>query len=189
MIPLMRRIAGMDYSLTNCGVAIATQRVNGSVAMNTATIRSTGKLKDSLPARRQRWRAMRERVLDVVGTCDLVVMEGIVPTRGPILDRYAALGLILDALVEREIPIAVVAPVSAKKAVTGSTRADKAMMASYVAKLWPDLDVANEHEADAAGLCHLGAVALEWNVSTLERHKQVRWTEWPEFGPEMRVVS
>lgn len=185
----MRRVAGLDYSLTKCGVAIATRRVNGTVAMNTATVCSTGKLKDTLPVRRRRWRRHEQAVVDAIGPCDLVVAEGVVPSQGQLLDRYGTLCFILDALMEREIPIATIAPRSAKKAVTGNAVADKALMANHIAKLWPDLEIANEHEADAAGLAHLGAVALGWSVTTLERHKQVKWTEWPEFGPEMRVVS
>jgi Holliday junction resolvasome RuvABC endonuclease subunit len=95
----------------------------------------------------------------------------------------------MNQLIRREVPIAVAGPGSAKKAITDNGRADKSLMSRYVTKLWPDLETANEHESDAAGLAHLGAVALGWDVSTLERHKAVKWTEWPEFGPQLTEVA
>lgn len=180
----MWRIGGLDYSLTNSGIATLTRRVDGSCAMSTTTVRSTGRLSDTLPMRRQRLVTLATDVVQHMAVCDLVVLEGIVPTKGPMLDRYGALWLILDRLICAETPIAVMAPKSAKKAITGDGRADKALMSRHVTKLWPDLETSNEHEADAAGLAHLGGVALDWPIPTLERHKQVKWTEWPEFGPQ-----
>jgi Holliday junction resolvasome RuvABC endonuclease subunit len=183
----MWRIGGLDYSLTNSGIAILARCLDGSCIMNTTTVRSTGRLSDTLPVRHQRIATLAADVVQHLAVCDFVVLEGIVPTRGPMLDRYGALWLILDHLIRAETPVAVMAPKSAKKAITGDGRADKALMSRHVTKLWPALETSNEHEADAAGLAHLGGVALGWPVSTLERHNQVKWTEWPEFGPQADV--
>jgi Holliday junction resolvasome RuvABC endonuclease subunit len=186
----MMKIGGLDYSMTNSGIAILTRRVTGECVMHTTTVRSTGHRGDSLPVRRQRLATLAADVVHHLGTCDLVVIEGVIRgATGALLDRYGGLWFIMDPLIRREVPIAVAGPGSAKKAITDNGRADKALMSRYITKLWPDLETANEHESDAAGLAHLGAVALGWNVSTLERHKAVKWTEWPEFGPTAHLVA
>lgn len=183
------RICGLDYSLTNCGIAILVRDTAGECTMTTTTVRSIGRLADPLPVRHGRLVGLAYDVTRHASVCDLVVLEGIVPAKGLLLDRYGALWFILDNLIRREVPIAVASPRSAKKAITDNGNADKSLMSRYVTKLWPDLETANEHESDAAALAHLGAVASGWNVKTLERHKTVKWTEWPEFGPHVVEVA
>jgi Holliday junction resolvasome RuvABC endonuclease subunit len=183
------QICGLDYSLTNCGIAILTRSAAGECAMTTTTARSKGRLADTLPMRHRRLVTLAAEVSAYAAVCDLVVLEGVIPAKGPLLDRYGALWFILDQLIRREVPIAVASPRSVKMAITGNGNADKSLMSRHITKLWPDLETANEHESDAAGLAHLGAVALGWSVPTLARHKAVKWTEWPEFGPQVVEVA
>jgi Holliday junction resolvasome RuvABC endonuclease subunit len=193
------RICGLDYSLTNCGIAILdhyTVDYDGDVSehctLSLATVRSTGHLTDPLPVRRRRLRTLSAQVVEYAGECDLVIIEGVIPSKGPLLDRYAGMWFIFDRLIDRAVPIAVVSPDSMKSAITGKTArqgADKFMVGNHVRKLWPGVQPLNDNEQDAVGLAHLGAVALGWPVPTLERHKAVKWTEWPEFGPQVVEVA
>lgn len=185
----MRKIGGLDFSLTKSGVAVATRRVDGTVIMNTITVRSTGHVADTLPMSDRRVSKLADEICHCLGTCDLVVTEGVIPGRGRLFELYWGRGTVLHRLMRLGVPIAVVSPDSMKRALTGKTArqlgADQSKwaVANAIRKLWPDLEPANDNESDAAALCHLGAVALDWSVITLERHRQVKWTEWPEFGP------
>lgn len=187
----MRRVAGLDYSMVATGIAILTKRVNGTCLINTTTVTSKGKRADTWPNRSRRLRGLKDEILNYITTCDLVVIEG--PTRalnngGSSFDRHWGLGTVIDSLVARDIPFAIVAPAALKLAITAKGTADKAAMAGAVCRLWPDLELDNSDTTDAVGLAHLGAVRLGWSVPTLERHKQVR-AEWPIWGCNDDVKS
>jgi Holliday junction resolvasome RuvABC endonuclease subunit len=187
----MQRIGGIDFSLTKTGVAIATQRVNGEVIMNTSTVTSRGAATDTYVDKSRRLDNVTLDVYRAFVGCELVVMESLsLGSRGGDLDRFwAAWWMLYGRFVKADIPVALVSPTSLKLAIAGKAQVDKSVLGRHVVKLWPDLEYANDNEADGAGLVHLGAVALGWNVSTLERHKAVKWTEWPEFGPAAQLVA
>jgi hypothetical protein len=39
--------------------------------------------------------------------------------------------------------------------------------------------------ADALAAAHVGAVALGWNVPTLARHSDVKWSEFPAMSEQV----
>lgn len=179
-------VAGIDFSLTCTGVALA-KLADGVVSMDTETVKSSGKIKDSLVERHQRLCHLASDIAEIVGYADLAVIEG--PSFGSVgggqFDRYAGWWFTVSRLRGRDIPIAVVPPSSLKLAITGMGNADKAAMASAVTRMYPDVTVFSSDTSDAMGLAHLGCVRLGWPVKTLERHKRVK-CEWPEFGlPEV----
>lgn len=179
----MKRVVGIDFSLTCCGVAVASLDDSGLVSMATETVKSTGKLKDSLVDRHARLTGHAAEIVKAAGGAELAVIEG--PSFGSVggsqFDRYAAWWFVVGGLIRREIPVAVMSPASLKLAIADSGRADKAAMASAITRMYPDITVFSSDTSDAMGLAHLGCVRLGWPVKTLERHKRVK-CDWPLFG-------
>lgn len=177
----MSRVVGIDFSMTCTGVGVLSSAA-GQPRADTFTVTSTGKRADSLPARRLRLRTLASGVMDLASAADLAVIE--LPTNtvkgGSELDRHFGWWLIVDMLMQREVPVATVTSSSLKLAIAGKGNADKAAMAVGVERLWPGMDVSSSDVSDALGLAHLGAVWLGWDVPTLDRHRQVK-AVWPEF--------
>lgn len=177
----MSHVAGIDLSLTSTGVA----RIAHTRRLTTDTITSAGKRTDTLPERHQRIIRLAGQIIAEVGTAELAVIEGLIVTPGGSpLDRHHLWWLVAGRLITREIPVAVIHPTTLKKAIGGHGRADKVAVAMAVGKLYPNdaAEVTGNDVADAAGLAHLGAVRLGWDVETLARHREAKWTEWPLFG-------
>jgi crossover junction endodeoxyribonuclease RuvC len=175
----MRRVCGLDLSLTSTGIGLITQSARGT-RMVTDTITSKGKRAASLADRYERISTLGRDIVHHAATAELVVIEGPVTgvKGGSPIDRYSLFWYVAGPLIRRGIPIAIVSPTSLKLAIAGKGNADKVQVALAVAKLWPDADLGNNDSADAAGLAHLGAVRLGWDVPTLERHHAVK-AEWP----------
>lgn len=179
----MERIAGLDLSLTSCGVGVITRRGDGTCIANCSTFTSRGKRDDGLPERAARIADLAAGVVRHAANAELVVIEG--PSHGSRggspLDRHGLWWRVAAELIGRGVPVAVCAPATRAKFAAGSGRADKAAVSSAVSRLWPDLSVANADEADAVALAHAGAVRLGWDVVTLERHRDALWAvRWPD---------
>jgi Holliday junction resolvasome RuvABC endonuclease subunit len=144
---------------------------------------------ESLSDRVRRSRAIAEDVCQYALCGDLVVIEGLFtgPHAGKLVDRAATWWRVVDRCLGREVPIAVVAPTALKLPIAGTGRASKTEMISALVRLWPALVLKTDNEVDAMACAHLGAVALGMDVPTLERHKTVKWTDWPE-SLERRVA-
>jgi crossover junction endodeoxyribonuclease RuvC len=186
-------IVGVDLSLRATGIGIVTQTVDGRCVLSHGICTSEGKRGDLIPQRHARLAALGKDILRYAGNPKtvLVVIEGIIggSAQGSSMDRHALHWFVMGGLVRKEIPIAIIAPTSLKKAITDNGKADKVAVSSAMHRLWPDLDAPSSDVTDAVALAHLGAVALGWPVQTLERHKDVKWTEWPVFGPEHEQES
>jgi Holliday junction resolvasome RuvABC endonuclease subunit len=183
----VKLIVGLDLSLAKTGVGIITQTVDGRCVLSHGLCTSEGKRADSLPQRHARLSQLGKDILRYAGNPKtvLVVIEGAISSPGgSMMDRHALHWFVMGGLVRKEIPIAVIHPTSLKKVITDNGKADKVAVSSAMHRLWPDLDAPSSDVTDAVALAHLGAVALGWDVKTLERHKDVKWTEWPMFGPE-----
>jgi Holliday junction resolvasome RuvABC endonuclease subunit len=174
-------ICGIDYSLTCTGLALMSQLRDGPVKLTTGTVTSKGTRAASLPDRHERITTIGKEILHFAGKAELAVIEGLTPGAkgGSPVDRFAGWWFVVGGLIRRGVPVAVVAPTSLKLAIAGKGNADKAAVAVAVERLWPDTEITSSDVSDAVGLAHLGAVAWGWDVSTLERHRQVKWTEWP----------
>lgn len=189
----MNRICGLDLSLTSAGVAIITETDRG-VRLNSEVFKSqplrtgppgkNGKPTETLRDRYIRMRDHSATIIHNAATADLVVIEGLINAPGGAAqDRTALWWIVVGALMRRDVPVAVASPPAMKRVIVGKGNADKVEVALAVQKLWPDARLGNNDTADAAGLAHCGAVALRWPVQTLERHKTMVWTSWPEFAP------
>lgn len=180
MIPIPLCV-GIDLSLTSTGVGIISRLAGGQCKVVAHTVTSKGKRAASLVDRNERMVTLIKDIVRIAGVAELVVIEGLFggAKAGSMLDRSGCWWFVVDALHRRGIPVAVVAASSAKLAIAGSGRADKAAMAMALSRLWPELEIANDDESDAVAFAHLGAVALGWPVVTLERHKTVKWQEAP----------
>lgn len=191
----MRLVVGLDLSMTRTGIGVITETSKGP-RISTGVAVSTGKRADTLISRHERLTKLGAEILHHCPgpgvlpsqTCLAVVEGTITGMGGSALDRNALWWFVVGGLLRREIPVAVVAPTSVKLAITGSGKADKAAVAASMKDMWPDLVIGSSDVADAAGLAHLGAVALGWDVKTLARHKAVKWSDWPEFGLEGDVA-
>lgn len=196
----MRFVVGVDLSLTATGIGVLTETSTGvkaSVAelasklIKTGPPDKAGKPTECVRDRVQRSREMARDVWRYACRAELVVIEGLFtgPNAGKLIDRAATWMRIADRCVTNEVPLAVIAPRALKLPIAGSGNASKTEMISALVRLWPDLQLKTDNEVDAISCAHLGAVALGWDVPTLERHRKVTWTEWPEFGvPEEGVA-
>lgn len=189
----MHRVVGIDLSLTSAGVAVITETDRG-VRLNTEVFKSqpirtgppgkNGKPTETLRDRYVRMRDHTATVIHNVATAELVVIEGLISAPGGgVQDRIALWWIVVGACMRRDVPVAVASPSAMKRVIAGKGGADKVEVALAIQKLWPSASLGNNDTADAAGLAHCGAVALGWPVTTLERHRTMVWTNWPEFAP------
>lgn len=184
----MSYVIGLDLSLASTGVA----RISSAGQLTTQVVESKGKRADTLVDRHHRLTAMTSRILAWDVPPSLAVIEGCVAVAGgSSLDRHALWWNVVAGLMERNVPVAVIAPSSLKKAIAGHGRADKVAVAMAISRMYPaDQDQLTGNDvADAAALAHLGAVRLGWDVNALERHKElVKFTVWPVFADQTEVA-
>ncbi|WP_344462793.1 hypothetical protein [Kitasatospora kazusensis] len=142
------RVCGLDLSLTGSGVAGANWA---------RTVASSGHRDDSFLTRGTRLHRLAGGVVALVGRCDLVVVEGPAYSRttGSAWDRAGLWWLVVDALMHREIPVAVVAPTARAKYATGRGNASKAAVVAAVRRTYR-VPVADDNQADAFTLAAMG---------------------------------
>lgn len=187
----LRFVVGLDLDLAKCGIGIVTYRPERNdccVAAQrlTAPLRKTGppdakgKPTESLTDRHARIVDIAETACATALIAELVMIENKFAGSpgGKSIDRHGAYWYVVGRCLRKGIPVVEIAPTSLKLAIAGDGRADKAKVSGALARLWPDLVVESEDEADALGLAHLGAVWLGWPVTALERHHQVK-ASWP----------
>lgn len=195
-------IVGCDLSLTATGIGIISERIGRSPLASveefktslkcTGTPGKAGRPTECVADRVRRSREIAADVWHYARGAELVVIEGLFvgPNAGKLIDRAATWMRIADRCVAGGIPLAVVAPTALKKPITGTGGASKTEMASALLRLWPDVVLKTDNEIDALACAHLGAVALGWGVPTLERNRQVTWTEFPDItSAGARVAS
>lgn len=116
----------------------------------------------------------------------LVVLEGpsLHSTFGKPHERAQLYGRIVHTLVVNNIPFGIVAPKRMKWFVTGSGTADKALVRSTVARLYPGWGLAGvtEDETDAMGLAAMGQCWLGWKGPWFDARALAIETgaQWPE---------
>ncbi|MFH9072730.1 hypothetical protein [Streptomyces alboflavus] len=150
--PRLYRVAGLDISLTGTGIATLG---------GTTCIRTKGRRADSIPNRRARQKYIVGRALDEVGTVDLACVEG--PSHASMgqAGHHDLSGLwwcIVGALVDREIPVAVVPPMSRAKYATGKGNSRKAAVLDAAQRRYGAI-LPNDNEADSLVLRAMG---LHW---------------------------
>lgn len=198
----MPRVVGVDAALSKSGVGIITLRAVGAPIASGAALkheRPVGKPKrtkvglppaPTLAERRECFVAAAREVHHYAAGADLVVVYDVptgVKTAGAArVDIPAAWWAIVGPLLRSGVPVATVLDGAARKALTGKgshgdRSSNKVATALAVRGLYPDLELESDDVADAVAVAHLGAVALGWDVPTLARHRDVKWSEWPTF--------
>lgn len=173
----LHRVAGLDISLTGTGIAT----IGGTTRVPTA-----GRRNDSLSERDARLRYITGRVVEEVGTVDLVCVEGPVSYQQPGGSTWDRAGLwwrIVSSFVGREIPVAVIPPASRAKYATGSGGARKTAVLEAAQQRYGAI-LPTDDEADAL---ILRAMGLDWLdqplVSVPDGHRAaLGGVRWPDLG-------
>ena len=187
----MKRIVGIDLSLTSTGIAVITQRADGTCIANTITITSRGKRDDQLPQRHTRLRDIAQQIAHTTTGAVLAGIEG--PSYGSrggsALDRYGLWWNVTGRLLDQHVPVAICAPTTRAKWATGRGNADKPEVTAALTRLWPDLEL-NGDTADALAIAHACAQRLNWNVPILQRHRDaLSAIKWPDGLPPMPTMD
>lgn len=178
----VRSVTGIDLSMTSTGVAW----IGADGDTLTRSVTSKGKATDDLEARATRIRRLTEDIAYQVPFGELVVIES--PSFGSAgagtWDRSGLWwSVVLFLMDENSNGIAMVAPTTLKKWLTGSGRAEKNTVGVHVGRLFPTTEIKTDDEADALGLAHLGACKLGLPVSRLAIHNDKALAEvkaqWP----------
>ena len=164
----MNHIIGLDPSLTATGIA---RYVPGAVEMpvifhTVPAVKETG-LQRVIAVR-------RETLRDIYPGCELVVIEGLsYGSNDPSAQERAFLHYSLrEDLLHCGVRCVVCPPTTLKKFVTGSGAAKKDQMLLEVFKRW-GYSAGNDNEADAIGLCIIGACILGHVQPTTQQQREV----------------
>lgn len=150
--PRLARVCGLDISLTGTGIATLG---------GTARVPTKGRRRDTLLERHTRMRHITDRVLEEVGVVDLACVEGPVSYTTPggsTWDRGGLWWRIVGALLEREIPVAVIPPTSRAKYATGNGGSRKTAVLEAARHRYGAI-LESDDEADAL---ILRAMGLDW---------------------------
>ncbi|MDX3034731.1 hypothetical protein [Streptomyces scabiei] len=169
------RVAGLDISLTGTGI---------STLGGTTRVPTTGRRKDTIVQRNARMKHITDTVLTEVGNVHLACVEGPVAYSTPGGSNWDRGGLwwrIVSALIERDIPVAVVSPTARAKYATGSGAARKAAVLDAAQKRYGAI-LPTDDEADAL---ILRAMGLEWLGQALaevpDGHRAaLAGVQWPD---------
>lgn len=176
------RTLGLDLSLTSTGIAIAWWTAGDELSVNTNVI--TTAAEQSMLAR---IRYISDEIRTWTrGQPSLVVIEG--PShnsRGGMAHERAGLWWrVFDQLDCIDVPVAVMAPATLKKYVTGKGAGkgtDKLAMHGAAVRRIPKFDGGGD-EADAAWLALAGADHLGAPSLVPERHRDaLKAVQWPEL--------
>lgn len=178
----MTRVVGIDWSLTSTGMA----RYDGTRAITT---RITSKPKgDTLTDRRHRIRTLANQITGMCVGADLAVIEG--PSYGSkdgaAHDRAGGWWMVVDRLHGLNIPVAEVPPGTLKKWLTGKGNTPKDQVLAAAIKRFPTVDVTGNDEADALGLCSLGAryLGVPFDTMPLDHQAALKAVRWPTTPTE-----
>lgn len=152
-------VAGIDPSLTNCGIAI----LQAGQPVYLDTIGHRGRDGASYDNRSDRIVSQARAIITAIHyrkpAPDLAVIEG--PAYGQNLpsnhDRAGLWWGIYSALRAKKIPTAVCAPQTRAKWATGKGNAQKADVLAAVRLWWPNHTIRNHDIADALALATIGA--------------------------------
>jgi Holliday junction resolvasome RuvABC endonuclease subunit len=146
-------ILGLDLSLTGTGMSVVQSGAADGKGL-LATINTTAKTRTE-----DRLITIRRTVAQASSGIDAAIIEGLSygSVGGAQAERSALHWMVRVDLYQMGIPYVVVTPMSLKKFVCGSAKVEKSMMIREVFRRW-NVEAANDNEADAAALAHLGLV-------------------------------
>lgn len=173
----MAQFGGLDLSLTSTGMAVAAVGPSGLVVETKLATSSAPPKKQSqdLLLRFERQTNLVADIIDFVGACDVVVVEGLFSSGqvgGAQIDRSGLWWRTVGALLMRGVHVHAVSPTAAKKFFTGAGNADKGTMVRRATKLYPDWEpstaTSSEDEADALALLTVGLAAYDQAENLIE---------------------
>jgi crossover junction endodeoxyribonuclease RuvC len=183
------RVLGIDPSLVCTGVGIIDYPNTGRAE----TVESKGKRAATLTQRDNRIRALADEILAYATiNTRLVVIEGpsLGSRGGSPWDRAGLWWRIVAGLLHRDLPVAVIPPLTLKKWAANSGRADKSDVAVAMARMWPAVDAESNDGWDALGLAHIGAQTLGWSVPSRAHHAPaLAKVEWPDLPTPIGAAS
>jgi len=176
------KIVGLDLSLTSTGLASV---VPDAVAPAVVDRIRTKPLGSSLGDRRIRLLTIVDAVGDWTRTrTDLAVVEGLAfsSRSGQASERAGLWWLVIDSLLARDIPVAVVSPAARAKYATGKGNAGKDEVLAAVVRRYPDVETRGNDETDALVLAAMGARALGHPIDDLPKThlEAMAKVAWPE---------
>lgn len=148
------KVVGIDLSLASTGLAAVNPETGGHVDRV-----QTSPSGQSLIARRERLRTIRDATRSWTALADLVVLEGLAyASRSPHATERAGLWwMVADGLIGDHVPVAVVPPTTRARYATGKGNASKDQVLAAVVRRYPDVDVSGNDDADALTLAAMGA--------------------------------
>ena len=170
------RVAGLDISLTGTGIATLG---------GTTRVPTKGRRKDTLLERNARMRHITATVLEEVGAVDLACIEGPVgyaTPGGSTWDRGGLWWRIVAALLERDIPVAVISPTARAKYATGSGASRKTAVLEAARSRYGAI-LESDDEADALILRAMGLHWLEQPLAEVpDGHRAaLAGVQWPDL--------
>lgn len=173
------RIVGLDLSLTATGVADITRGAPSTVR----TIKSKGAKDATLGDRSVRLHNLAADILTASCIADVVVIEqpAYNQTGGSHHDRSGLWWLVVDGLAFEPLRMVEVTPQAVKKYATGKGNASKDEVLAAVVRRYPNVEVANNNEADALVLAAIGArlnghpIEESLPKANLDALAKVRW--------------
>lgn len=173
----MSTVAGLDLSLTCCGLSRITSNHHGTLA----EVWHRGDKGITTQPYPQRCDSLVHITADIIAwsvPCDLAVMEELVPNpkSRSTNERGALWYFVYRRLVGHGIPVLVVHPGTLKRYATGKGNADKPEMRTAAREAWPEVVTVKTDEDDALWLASLGLHLLhgeapyevpEWRAAAL----------------------
>jgi Holliday junction resolvasome RuvABC endonuclease subunit len=146
-------VLGLDLSLTGTGMCVVQSNAGDGKGL-LATINTTAKTRTE-----DRLITIRRHIAQASSGVDAAIIEGLSygSVGGAQAERSALHWMVRVDLYQLGVPYVVVTPMSLKKFVCGTAKAEKSMMIREVYRRW-NVEAANDNEADAAALAHLGLV-------------------------------
>lgn len=183
-------VLGIDPALEHTGVAVI-ELADGTCQAHTDVV-ATARRTDSLPDRYRRIDAAVRGVGHRVGSkaaLALIEAPALDADHGNAWDRAAVWWWIVGTLVDREIPVATIAPTTLKKWATGhggsrQKPVEKAHVVAAMRAMWPGLPCvqsdARHHECESLAMAQMCAQFLGWPVPAQRHHgDSLAVIKWP----------
>lgn len=180
-VPEHTTIAGLDLSLTSSGLGF----IDSTGSARALSVGMRGKATDTLGQRAMRLSVTSGAILTHIkdAGASQVIIEAPAPSRGAASgtwDRAGLWWLVVTDLADLGIPVHSVYPGTVKRWITGNGKAEKNVVGVHVGRLFPDVELKTDDEADALAMAHMLAWVLGFGVPerhhhTLEALKAVKW--------------
>jgi Holliday junction resolvasome RuvABC endonuclease subunit len=181
------RVIGIDSALSRTGIGII--EFDGQRCRATTHVIATEPKPGSnlIPGRQTRIRLVSRRAEGIIpDTAELALVEApaLDADFGNAWDRAHVWWSLVDILLDRQIPIAEVAPTTLKHWATKNGRAKKPHIVAAMHSMWPGMPcTTNEqrhHECESLGMATMCAQRLGWPVSVRPHQgRSLAVVKWP----------